>query len=157
MKMAVLTISDASFIGMRKDESGPAVKARLESRGWEVPLLAVLPDERAMIEARLAELADTDAYHAIWTTGGTGPAPRDVTPEATKAVIERDFPGLADRMRAEGQKITPYAALSRGVSGIRSATLIVNLPGSPKGAVESMDAILDLIPTIMNLLRPGTD
>jgi molybdenum cofactor synthesis domain-containing protein len=110
-----------------------------------------------MIEARLAELADTDAYHAIWTTGGTGPAPRDVTPEATKAVIERDFPGLADRMRAEGQKITPYAALSRGVSGIRSATLIVNLPGSPKGAVESMDAILDLIPTIMNLLRPGTD
>ena len=155
--MAVLTISDASWMKMRKDESGPAVKARLEARGWEVPLLEVLPDERPMIAARLKELADSGAYHAIWTTGGTGPAPRDVTPEATRDAIERDFPGQAELMRAEGRKITPFAALSRAVCGIRGATLMVNLPGSPKGAVESMDAILELIPAILNLLRPGKD
>jgi molybdenum cofactor synthesis domain-containing protein len=154
MKMAVLTISDASWMKMRKDESGPAVKARLESKGWAVPLVEVLPDERPMIESRLRELADGGDYHIIFTTGGTGPAPRDVTPEATRAVIEREMQGLSERMRAEGQKITPFAALSRGVSGIRAKTLIVNLPGSPKGAVESLDVILELIPLTVSLMRP---
>ena len=154
MMMAVLTISDASWMKMRKDESGPAVKARLEGKGWVVPVLEILPDERPMIETRLRDLADSGDYSCIFTTGGTGPAPRDVTPEATSAVIERPMPGLSERMRAEGARITPFAALSRGVCGIRGKTLIVNLPGSPKGAVESADAILDLIPLLVQLMRP---
>ena len=154
MKMAVLTISDASWMKMRKDESGPAVKAQLEAQGSTVPLLEVLPDERALIEKRLRELADSGDYCCIFTTGGTGPAPRDVTPEATMAVVERAMPGLSERMRFEGARITPFAALSRGVSGIRGKSLIVNLPGSPKGAVESLDAILELIPLIVQLMRP---
>lgn len=154
MTMAVLTISDKGWMKQRKDESGPAVKARLESKGWVVPLLEILPDERPMIEARLRELADSGGYACIFTTGGTGPSPRDVTPEATLAVIERHMPGLSERMRAEGSKITPFAVLSRGVSGIRKETLIVNLPGSPKGAVESVNAILELIAPIVKLMRP---
>ena len=153
MKVAVLTISDASWMKMRRDESGPAVKARLEKQGWEA-VLEVLPDEREGIEKRLRELADGGEYEAVFTTGGTGPAPRDVTPEATRAVVERDFPGLSERMRWEGAKVTAYAALSRGVSGIRGQTLIVNLPGSPKGAVESLESIVELIPTVVKLLRP---
>ena len=154
MMMAVLTISDASWMKMRKDESGPAVKARLEGKGWVVPVLEILPDERPMIETRLRDLADSGDYSCIFTTGGTGPAPRDVTPEATSAVIERPMPGLSERMRAEGARVTPFAALSRGVCGIRGKTLIVNLPGSPKGAVESADAILELIPLLVQLMRP---
>ena len=154
MTMAVLTISDASWMKMRKDESGPAVKARLDAKGWTVPLLEILPDERPLIETRLRELADSGDYACIFTTGGTGPAPRDVTPEATLAVIEREMPGLSERMRAEGARITPFAALSRGVCGIRGKTLIVNLPGSPKGAVESADSILELIPLLVQLMRP---
>ncbi len=154
MKMAVLTISDRAWMKLYKDESGPAVKARLESKGWPVPLLEVLPDERTMIEPRLREIADSGEYACIFTTGGTGPAQRDITPEATLAVIERHMPGLSERMRFEGARITPFAALSRGVSGIRGSTLIVNLPGSPKGAVESLDAILELIQPIVKLMRP---
>ena len=154
MKMAVLTISDRAWMKIYKDESGPAVKARLESQGWPVPLLEVLPDERTMIEPRLREIADSGEYSCIFTTGGTGPAQRDITPEATLAVIERHMPGLSERMRLEGARITPFAALSRGVSGIRASTLIVNLPGSPKGAVESLDAILELIQPIVKLMRP---
>ena len=154
MRMAVLTISDASWMKMRKDESGPAVKARLEGKSWTVPLLEILPDERPLIETRLRDLADSGDYACIFTTGGTGPAPRDVTPEATLAVIEREMPGLAERMRAEGSRITPFAALSRGVCGIRGKTLIVNLPGSPKGAVESVESILELIPWLVQLMRP---
>ena len=154
MKMAVLTISDRAWMKIYKDESGPAVKARLESKGWPVPLLEVLPDERTMIEPRLREIADGGEYACIFTTGGTGPAQRDITPEATLAVIERHMPGLPERMRLEGARITPFAALSRGVSGIRGGTLIVNLPGSPKGAVESLDAILELIQPIVKLMRP---
>ena len=153
MKVAVLTISDASWMKMRRDESGPAVKARLEKQGWEA-VLEVLPDEREVIAKRLRELADGGEYEAVFTTGGTGPAPRDVTQEATRAVVERDFPGLSERMRWEGAKVTAYAALSRGVSGIRGRTLIVNLPGSPKGAVESLESIVELIPTVVKLLRP---
>ena len=154
MKFAVLAIGDASWMRMRKDESGPAVKLRLEAKGWAVPLLEILPDERSTIEKRLCELADSGEYPCIFTTGGIGPSPRDATPEATAAVIERPMPGLAERMRAEAGKATPFAALSRGVAGIRGRTLIVNLPGSAQGAVESADAILDLIPMIVQLMRP---
>ncbi|MBM3813842.1 MAG: MogA/MoaB family molybdenum cofactor biosynthesis protein [Acidimicrobiia bacterium] len=154
MTAAVLTISDSCHAGSREDASGPAVTARLEGK-FHVRVKEILPDEQEAIAGRLRELAD-QGVDAVFTTGGTGVAPRDVTPEATRSVIEREMPGLAERMRAEGMKITPLAALSRSVAGVRGKTLIVNLPGSPKGAVESLDAILDLIPHIVRLLNGET-
>jgi molybdopterin adenylyltransferase len=152
-RAVVLTISDSSFRGQREDRSGPAVRERLERAGWSVAC-EILPDERDRIAGRLLELAGT--VEAIVTTGGTGVAARDVTPEATRAVVEKEIPGLAERMRAEGMKKTPLAALSRSVAGTRAATLIVNLPGSPKGAVESLNAILDLMPHVADLLAGKT-
>jgi molybdenum cofactor synthesis domain-containing protein len=156
MKCAVLTISDQGYAKQRRDESGPAVKARLEQRQAVVAALEVLPDERAMISARLRQLSDSGAIDVILTTGGTGAALRDVTPEATRDVIEREMPGLAEKMRAAGGAITPMAYLSRSVAGLRGKTLIVNLPGSPKGAVESLDAIVDLLPHVVKLLHGAT-
>jgi len=156
MKMAVLTISDTSFLKMRRDESGPAVKKRLEELGWEVSTLEVLPDERAMIAQRLRELADGNGVQAVFTTGGTGAALRDVTPEATKDVVEREMPGFGEKMRIEGLRHTPLAMLSRATAGLRGKTLIVNLPGSPRGAVESLDAIVELIPHVVRLLQGET-
>ncbi len=155
-RAAVLTISDSSFQNTRPDQSGPAVRDRLEAAGWEVPVAEVLPDEKEIISRRLAELADSGEVLAIFTTGGTGVAPRDVTPEATRAVLDREIPGLAERMRAEGMKSTPLAALSRSVAGARGAVLIVNLPGSPPGAIESLDAILELTPHTVDLLGGRT-
>lgn len=152
----MLTISDASFLKMRRDESGPAVRARLEEQGWEVPLLEVLPDERPQIAARLRQLADSGEYDAVFTTGGTGAALRDVTPEATRDVVEREMPGLGELMRAEGRKFTPLSYLSRATAGLRGTTLIVNLPGSPKGAVQSLDTVLPLVPHIVELLHGKT-
>jgi len=156
LRAAILTISDSSFMKMRRDESGPAVRAGLESRGWEVAAPEVLPDERALIAARLREIADSGEVDAVFTTGGTGAAVRDVTPEATRDAIEREMPGLGERMRAEGVKFTPLAYLSRATAGLRARTLIVNLPGSPKGAVQSLDAVADLVPHIVSLLRGDT-
>lgn len=156
MKCAVLTISDLGYRNERRDESGPAVKARLERAGAVVIPVEILPDERDQIAARLCELADTAGIDAVFTTGGTGAALRDVTPEATRNVIEREMPGLGEKMRSAGGVITPLAYLSRSVAGIRGRTLIVNLPGSPKGAVESLDAILDLVPHIVRLLHGQT-
>jgi molybdenum cofactor synthesis domain-containing protein len=153
---AVLTISDASFMGMRRDLSGPAVKEALEAAGWQVTKTAVLPDEREMIAARLRELADSEAANAIFTTGGTGAALRDVTPEATLDAVDRAMPGLGELMRAEGRKHTPLSYLSRGTAGLRGKTLIVNLPGSPKGAVESLTTVLPLVPHIVDLLHGRT-
>jgi molybdenum cofactor synthesis domain-containing protein len=141
---------------MRRDESGPAVRARLQQLNWEVPILEVLPDEAVMISARLAELADSKDVGAIFTTGGTGVARRDVTPEATRAVIEKEIPGLGELMRTRGLEHTSLAVLSRSTAGVRCETLIVNLPGSPRGAVQSLDAILELIPHVLGLLRGET-
>lgn len=152
--MAVLAINDASWMQIRKDESGPAVKARLEAKGWTVPILELLPAERSSIETRLRSLTAADSYTCIFTTGGIGPAPSDFTPEATRAVIDREMPGLAERMRAEASRATPFAALSRGVAGIRGRTLIVNLPGSAQGAVEALDSIIELLPLAVQLMRP---
>lgn len=157
MTAAVLTISDSSFIKVRRDESGPAVKARLEELGFRVPLLQILPDERALIAARLKELADSGSYQVLFTTGGTGAALRDVTPEATRDVIEREMPGLPEAMRAAGAKFTPLSYLSRSVAGLRGTTLIVNLPGSPKGAIQSLDAIAHMVPHILRLLAGDTE
>ena len=156
MTARVLTISDSCHAGTRVDGSGPAVRERLQSVGITVDVVEVLPDERALIAARLRELADSRAVSVVFTTGGTGVALRDVTPEATADVIERPVPGLGELMRAEGLKHTPLAALSRAIAGTRGRTLIVNLPGSPKGAVESLDAILKLIPHMVRLLEGQT-
>ncbi len=154
---AVLTISDSASAGTRADRSGPAVRERLEQLGWKVSTLDVVPDEAPVISARLAALADGGQIAAIFTTGGTGLAARDVTPEATRAVIDREIPGLPELMRARGRESTPLAALSRAVAGTRGQVLIVNLPGSPKGAIESLDAIVELVPHVLELLRGHTE
>jgi len=154
---AVLTISDSVSAGTRADRSGPALRERLEQLGWSVTVMEVLPDEAAEIAARLATLADGGQLSAIFTTGGTGVALRDVTPEATRSVIDREIPGLPELMRAKGRQSTPLAVLSRAVAGTRGAVLIVNLPGSPKGAVESLDAIVELVPHVLELLRGQTE
>jgi molybdenum cofactor synthesis domain-containing protein len=153
---AVLTISDSVSAGQRADASGPAVRERLERLGWSVSAMEVLPDEAGLISARLATLASGNQVAAIFTTGGTGVAARDVTPEATRAVIEREIPGIGELMRSHGRESTPLAALSRGLAGIRGGVLIVNLPGSPTGAVESLDGIIDVVPHLLQLLRGET-
>jgi molybdenum cofactor synthesis domain-containing protein len=154
---AVLTISDSVSAGVRTDRSGPAVRDRLEQLGWSVTVMEVIPDEMDEIGARLATLADGGQISAIFTTGGTGVAPRDVTPEATRAILEREIPGIGELMRARGRESTPLAVLSRSVAGTRGRVLIVNLPGSPKGAVESLDAIGELVPHVLELLRGRTE
>jgi molybdenum cofactor synthesis domain-containing protein len=157
IQAAVLTISDSVAAGRRTDVSGPAVRARLEQLGWSVSAPEALPDELEVISQRLATLADGSHLSAIFTTGGTGVAARDVTPEATRAVIDRDIPGLAELMRAVGRCSTPLAVLSRGVVGVRGRVLIVNLPGSPRGAVESLEAIIGVVPHVFELLRGETE
>ena len=152
---AVLTISDRASNGERKDESGPAVVAALEQSGFRVIAADVLPDERARIEASLIQLSET--ANLIVTTGGTGLAARDVTPEATRAVADRIVDGIGERMRAEGVKKTPLAALSRGLCVIRRAALILNVPGSPTAAVESLNAALPVLPHALELLAGQTE
>ncbi len=153
LRFAILTVSDRSARGQREDLSGPALAAAVRARGWEVAHTAILPDDLPTLRDTLARWADSDAYNVILTTGGTGFAPRDVTPEATLAVVERLAPGLAEAMRAASLQITPHAMLSRAVAGIRGTTLIVNLPGSPKAAVENLEVIAPVLPHAVKLLR----
>ncbi len=141
-RAAVITVSDSSFRGERIDTGGPAVAERLAQAGFEVGAPIVVPDDEALISRTLIELADGERAALIVTTGGTGLAPTDHTPEATLAVIDKRVDGLAEAMRLAGMSKTPHAMLSRGVAGARGKCLIVNLPGSPKGAVESLEAVL---------------
>ncbi|MFN7946742.1 MAG: MogA/MoaB family molybdenum cofactor biosynthesis protein [Blastocatellia bacterium] len=152
IRAVVLTISDSAAAGSREDLSGPAVVSELQRLKAEITATEILADERQTIAARLRAWADSGATDLIVTTGGTGFAERDVTPEATRDVLEREAPGLAELMRAESLKITPLAALSRAVCGIRGRTLIINLPGSVRGARENLAAIARVIPHAVELL-----
>jgi len=156
-KAAVLTISDSASAGTRADRSGPAVRERLEQLGWNIAVVETIPDEEPEIRARLSAIADGGDVAAIFTTGGTGLALRDVTPEATRAVLDREIPGFGELMRARGREFTPLAALSRSLAGTRGSVLIVNLPGSPRGAVQSLDAIVELVPHVLELLQGRTE
>jgi molybdenum cofactor synthesis domain-containing protein len=156
IRAVVVTVSDSVVAGTREDRSGPALRDRAQALGWVVSAMELVADESEQIAAVLRRLADSGAVAVILTTGGTGVALRDITPEATRGVIEREIPGLGELMRAEGLKFTPTAVLSRGLAGLRGRTLIVNLPGSPKGAVESFDAIAKLVPHIVDLLEGRT-
>jgi molybdopterin adenylyltransferase len=153
---AVVTASDGVSAGERSDRSGPAVVARLADAGFTVPAIEVVPDERDVIADTLRRLVDEEGFAVVAITGGTGFGPRDVTPEATLDVIDRAAPGLAEAMRAAGRQHTPMADLSRGICGIRGTSLLLNLPGSPKGATESLDAVLGLLPHALDLLAGDT-
>jgi len=154
--VGILTVSDSSYRGEREDLSGPLIREMVTERlKAKVELEAVVPDDINIIKGALMVWADEVGLDLIITSGGTGFGPRDVTPEATKAVIEREAPGLAEAMRAEGLKATPHAMLSRAVCGIRGRTLIVNLPGSPKAVRENLETILPAIPHGIELLQGG--
>jgi molybdenum cofactor synthesis domain-containing protein len=155
MTAAVLTVSDSVALGSRVDASGPAVVAALEQAGFTVAAREIVPDERPVIEAALRRLAAR--VELVVTTGGTGVAERDVTPEATRAVCPRLVEGIAERMRSEGARKTPLAALSRGVCGVCGRVLILNLPGSPAAATDSLAAVLEILPHALELLRGKTE
>ncbi len=156
MRVAVLTVSDSTFAGTRVDRSGPAVEERLRELGFQIVCRGIVPDDRKQIRDELIRLADSGGVDAIFTTGGTGVALRDVTPEATRDVIDREIPGFGERMRSEGLRFTAKSLLSRSLAGTREHILIINLPGSPRGAVQSLDAIVELIPHAIQLLHGDT-
>ncbi|HEY8340544.1 MAG TPA: MogA/MoaB family molybdenum cofactor biosynthesis protein [Egibacteraceae bacterium] len=153
MRAAVITVSNRAAAGTYADEAGPAVAALLREAGFEVADVVVVPDGLGPVgDAIVAACADADV---VVTCGGTGLSPLDVTPEATRAVVERPAPGFAEAMRAASREITPLAVLSRGVAGIRGRTLVLNLPGSPRGAVESLQAVIAALPHAVDQLHGG--
>ncbi len=153
LRFGILTVSDRSARRERPDLSGPALVELVTSQGWKVERTAILADDLVALRETLSAWADGTDLDVILTTGGTGFAPRDVTPEATRLVIEREAPGLVEAMRFASLKVTPHAMLSRALAGIRGKVLIVNLPGSPKGAVENLQVILPVLPHAVELLH----
>ncbi len=154
MTAAVLTVSDRSFRGEREDLSGPLLEQLVTALGARVVSCAIVPDEQEQIQATLLNLVDRQGVDLLLTTGGTGPAPRDVTPEATRAVIEKEMPGLVEWMRQEGaRRFTPFALLSRAVAGIRGKTLIINLPGNPRAVQENLQIVGPLLPAAVALIK----
>jgi molybdenum cofactor synthesis domain-containing protein len=156
IRAAILTISDSAVAGTREDRSGPALAERSTALGWQVTATRVLPDEAAAIGSAIKSLAESGDTDLILTTGGTGIAPRDVTPEAVRPIADREIPGFGEVMRAEGRKSTKLAALSRSAAFARGSTLIVILPGSPRGAVDSLNAVAELVPHAVDLLHGRT-
>ena len=157
LRIGILTVSDRSARGERPDLAGPAIEKAIGDQGWSVVRKEIIPDELLMLNEALADWADSGNMDIILTTGGTGFSPRDVTPEATKAVIERDAPGLVEAMRNASLKVTLHAMLSRASAGIRGRTLIVNLPGSPRGAIENLNVILPVLKHAVELLSEDPD
>ncbi len=153
IRVGVLTVSDRSWNGVRDDLSGPALVKLIEDTGWEVSLKSIVPDEIKLIQETLVAWCDEVNLDVILTTGGTGFSPRDVTPEATTGILDRLAPGLVEAMRASSLKVTPHAMLSRAVAGTRGSSVIINLPGSPKAAVENLQAIIGVLPHAVQLLH----
>lgn len=153
IKTAILTMSDKGSRGERADATGPAIRKELEDKGYSIEYYKMIPDEKLQIEKELIYLCDEVKVDLILTNGGTGFSQRDVTPEATNNIIEKYVPGIGEAMRMKSLQITPKAMLSRGIAGIRGKTLIINLPGSPKGAVENLQFIIPAIPHGIEILK----
>lgn len=156
ISVAILTVSDSAVAGTRTDISGPQIRKHVEQLGWSVSATQVVPDDQVAIAGQLTDWADSATADIIVTTGGTGVSPRDVTPEATRSVLDREMPGPAELMRTRGLEQTKLSVLSRALVGTRKRALIVNLPGSPKGAVFSLQVIEHLIPHVVDLLNGRT-
>ena len=155
-RAAVICASDRCFQGLRKDVSSPIIAEMLTGQGYEITATVMLPDDYEALQKAMANIADEGSADLIVTTGGTGLAPRDITPEATAAVIDRAVPGIPEAMRAESMKITPHGMLSRGIAGIRKRTLIINLPGSPRAVKENLSCILPALDHALLMLTGGT-
>jgi molybdopterin adenylyltransferase len=157
IRVAVITVSDSAVVGAREDRSGPALVELVIKLGWQIARTGLVRDEMSEIAAVMSELADSGEVDVVLSTGGTGLAPRDVTPEAARSIAHREAPGFGEVMRAKGRGSTVMASLSRGAAYTRGETLIVTFPGSPRGAVESLEAVMDLIPHAVNLLHGRTE
>ena len=155
-RAAIICASDRCFRGLREDASSPIIAEMLTGQGYEITATVMLPDEYEALQKTMANIADEGSADLIVTTGGTGLAPRDITPEATAAVIDRAVPGIPEAMRAESMKIKPHGMLSRGIAGIRKRTLIINLPGSPKAVKENLSYILPALDHALLMLTGGT-